>query len=267
METEILISIMDRYRLIVRDCIDHRINEEDCEEYLLRFLSKNDIGPGQNLTHVVDKNIVDNQFTYNVWVKDDLPFYNYRIGSREFALRKDGYNMADEIYRYCRRCNIRFVFCFFRKINNNDFTVENIMEKMKMLRKIYRGCKILFNGSVCPSIDFYSLTSLMKKDDIFLTNLESLSISVENVFALKKKIDRLKFSTMELKILYPQIGKLNLQQFAEETTGYVTILDLDSHIRKISANAIVLSSHRRVGKDSSLNVLPAHLLRQVGLWL
>lgn len=267
METEILINIMDRHRLRVYDCIDRRINEEDCEEYLLRFLSENDIGSNQNLMHVVDKKVVDNEFIYNVWVKDDLPFYNYRIGSREFALRKHGYNMADEIRRYCRRCNIRFVFCFFRKINNNDFTVETIMEKMKILRKIYYGYKILFNGSVCPSIDFYNLTNLMKKDDIFLTGLETLSISVENVYVLKKKIDRVKFSIMELKILCSQNRKLNLHQFAEETTGYVTILDLDSHIRKISANAIVLSSHRRVGKDSSLKVLPAHLLRQIGLWL
>jgi hypothetical protein len=258
--------------------ISHRRGEYD--EYLFKFQSFQDIDFEQNIEHVQNKEKIGMWFYYDVWVRDNLPFRYYRGDAyrRQFERPRRRIEIGRNIYRYCRNSGMKFVF-YFAKIYKEDLGLDDIAssyrkaakkqkDKEKMLREIYRGYKVIFNEDTDLCRDRQFLECL-DAGDIFLTDLKDFSVSEANVVVqLIKRIEGEVLSYKDIcRILDTYSGELSLGEFKDKVKDYVEVSDIDTVIRDVTMNAAVLSSHRRIGKDSSLNVLPVHLLRQVGLWL
>ena len=57
-----------------------------------------------------------------------------------------------------------------------------------------------------------------------------------------------------------------IENVIERTKKYVNIMDYNSCINKISSETIVLATNDRIGRNSSLKVLPIHLIREICRW-
>lgn len=275
--------------------ISHRTNSVDplCTDYLFEVSSDEPITDG--FYALSENQNVEGKILYNVWLKDNLYICDYALylQTRDYLQETTDRILARKIYRYCCEKDIKIIYAYTHKqsttrlapiFSEEEFDVisrtfqtnyQKQLDSLNYMAKLFPDHKII--RSFCDVNDDYdddydtrclSITmTIMKKGDCFFTfDAKNQQMEGASIVLMTRRFENLPTTPAQRRNIISNSGILSLEELKILTKNYITILDKDFYNKKITIDTLVLATHSRVSKNSSLNVLPRHLLRQIGMW-
>lgn len=277
--------------------VEHR-NINNCYEYLFKILSDIELDLGDDEIHVHSKEYVEEGselIYYYIWIKDITSFLNYSVLFLEDHLDTNLDEFENkimfEIYNYCKREDIKILYCFVYKLippedfsdflgkDINDLCETNYKEQLRSvehLRKMYPTHKIICNDPYAEYVDDYPIKNtdvsfalkMMKKNDVLFTfNHGSQIMREKDIVFFKRRIENVFTGLIEKRNINRLNTRFSIKRVIEETRDYIEILDYEAYLRKASVDTIVQVCDDRMSKDSALKVLPKHLVREICRWV
>lgn len=239
----------------------------------------------------------EEKFIYNVWIKDAFNIEDYHLA---IALSMHGQNprrkdIVRKIYKYhrSRGFNILYAYihmdsCYSRPNALSADEVDAIwnihhinyarqVESLKYMHRIFPNHKIIrLDYTLNFRLDDYSYNcrclcnaiNIMEKGDIFhCFNPGNQNVQTCDIILMDRKLENIPTSNDEkVNIMMNNTRCLTLDQVRMHTKDYITITDEKFYSKKITLDTLVLATSERLGENSSLKVLPPHLLREIGRW-
>ena len=277
--------------------VRHR-NNDNCYEYLFKILSDIELDLGDDEIHVHSKEYVEEDselIYYYIWIKDITCFLHYHVLFTEDQLDTDldefENKIAIEIYNYCKRENIKILYCFAYKLIPPEYfsdflgaEVDNLCETnyneqlraMEHLKKMYPTHKVICNDPYVDDVIDYIIGNndirfalkMMKKNDVLFTfRYNNQIIREKDIVFFKRRIENVFTGMTEKRNINRLNARFSIERVIEETHDCIEILDYEAYLRKASIDTIVLVSDDRMSKDSALKVLPKHLVREICRWV
>lgn len=274
--------------------ISHRPNSIDSfrTDYLFEIISNEQINdefyiPSEN-------QYINDRFIYHVWIKDTFCLFDYTTYVSSDYYR--GYSIEsfiNKIHEYCCQKDIKIIYSYIHRQFHSvlfptlleeenqiiESTIEDNYQKqidsINYLRTLFPNHKIIDTVIGEDVFDSYTyryeclsrVMRIMKKGDCFYTfNVENQRIKESDVILLTKRFKNIPTPYAEIMNIRRH-NSARCSNFRILTENYITILDQDFYYKKIAIDTLVLATHNRISKNSSLRVLPRHLLREIGMWL
>jgi hypothetical protein len=304
MNTDTFLNIVNINLMEVHAIISHRINEEH-HEYLFKIIFSQE-QKNLNIVdeHIENKEHIEDAVHYHIWLKDTFrindilwafTYYNdrFHLETTSSTAENRKNEIIKKIYDYCSVQDIKILYCAINRDHEYDevkkkfFEIndERQTESLKYFMKIYPCHKVIREYG---KFRFYNILpatmKVMKRGDIFYTfDLEKQIIRSNDITLFRRRIEnipmgpilffdcldrRLRIENyMTGQVMYVNNDILNIDEVIERTKEYISIIDFNLYKKKISTETIVSVTNERIGRDSSVKVLPKHLLRQICLWL
>jgi hypothetical protein len=281
--------------IMILNIITHRANLMDTTytDYLVRVACDNEINI--NGFDTVQDEQCQGKFIYDVWIKDTVSIGDYY---RSLSFISKGFfvtralNMAHKIHKYCRRLGFNMLYVYMHKeihfpnnLSREEFEIvsgvhdDNYRKQVESLRYL---CELFPNHKVIRE-DYHSqgkkdytyeriflncAMKIMQKGDIFYTfNLENQHVKESDIILFNMTLENTPPSYDEERDIERQHGRqLTLNETRNLTKDNITLLDREFYNKKVSIDTLVLATSKRLGENSSLRVLPPHLLREIGRW-
>jgi hypothetical protein len=265
----------------ILNIISSRTNVDDITytDYNFRVSSHRQIDANE----FIPESEYDGTFIYNVWIKDTFDIQDYYLISQFFRpernLKRE--NVINEIYNYRRTQEFNTIYAYIHKdYYNSRMFCSNREIQLESLEYI---CKLFPNHKVIRS-DYYSPTyapydhrkfnqfkfamKTMKKGDIFhCFDMEHQGVQASDIIILNRTLENVPFANNERQnIVLNNANQLTLDEVRMLTENNLTMTDREFYYKKITLDTLVLAASERLAENSSLRVLPAHLLREIGRW-
>lgn len=286
--------------IIFMDIISHRTNTDDTiyNDCLFRVSTQGQINMDEFTLEVEHD---DGTFIYNVWIKDMFTIEDYVSPVSAFThgqnLRRK--SVIKKIYNYYRSqgFNILYAYtysngcCCYKKLNSalspeEANVISNIhqdnyvrqLESLKYLSRIFPNHKVIKSDYIQHSYAgnyshhggrcLHYAMKIMEKGDIFhCFNPEIQSVQKCDITMFIRNLENIPTSDDEkTNITMTEDKYLTLDEVRTLTKNYITITDQKFYNKKIVIDTLILATSKRLGENSSLKVLPPHLLREIGRW-
>ena len=191
---------------------------------------------------------------------------------------KDYSNIIDHIilqlYRYFKQQDIKMLFCTLSKScsSENIQKHEEELKNIRDLRDIYPKHKLILK-EYCLHNSFDALyyrhhldmmLNISKKGDIiYLDTLQHQIVRENSLGIIMKKLGIQ--SVANENTTYSTLNILPIEEVVSTLKEHVHIFD-KFFAKKFATEICVLATNDKIAKNSSLKVLPKHLLREVCRW-
>ncbi len=277
----------------VEKVINHRVNEDGDYEYLTVLKMKNPLEdiPQNYIEHIE----YDTHYKYYIWILDNFQIVDYVLAVDNtiiFAGMEKYRGLMVGFMEYRKTSGIKVIYGVVYKLHYDnsvflDFLGEefsklclsNLEEQIQTIKRM----KCLLSGryQIIHNIDSYNddegliligIEDIINKYDcIYIHNKKYTGISKHGVCILKERLvngrslDEARYN-IRINNLVPLLISEN--EIIEEVQDIgVNVIDYESEcVRKAGVFAIASTGNNRIGKNSSLRVLPQHLIRQISLW-
>lgn len=271
--------------------ISHRMNDENDYEFLFKVFADQELHLGPYNHHVEYVSTENDFLVYNVWIKESVPFSYYELVFSEFSdeMNENEGRIVTEIYNYCRRKEIKILYCFKHKLNPSmlfsnylgnqihKLCNENFQEQIDMVdyfKKIYPTYKVISNDDhTSDDLDYdldkiSSMLKLMNKDDIvYVYTTENNVFYERDIILFERRMNNIFTDINERRIIMRNRKQISLSEVVSRTQDFIKIIDRDFYNTKISIDTLVLATNNKLAKESSLKILPKHLIREISRWL
>lgn len=240
---------------IVHEILEHRVNEEGNYEYLVKV---------ETLLPLDEEYIESRSANMcNVWVLDNFAMVHITTTYRYTRISCPYSTLAKLLWLYRTSKGINVMYCFVE----DPSELENF-ELIKYLKNVYPSYQLIHDIghdiTYGPNIFQY----LNSGDMLYYHSLGFPIISAYDLTAVKIKImynvsygDAV-FITNKIRFSDDLIS--NEKIIEEFKSVGVDVIDHNYlEERKIQMMTIASGTHTKLGKDSSLYVLPAHLIRKI----
>jgi hypothetical protein len=252
---------------------------------------------------VPDEQIQTNEFyvffenQHCLWIKDTLCLSDYVtyvpsvvLGNHWFMTER---MLVNKIYRYCCEKEIKILYVYMHRphsipsplfsdeeLDAIELTIQANYERqvnsLNYLRRLFPDHKVIhsdFKEHEYDSVDYdYSCLSrvmkMMKRGDIFYTfNIKTQRVLGSDVILLTKRFENIPTTHHEvMNIRRHNHIQMKFEDIKTLTEDYITLLDQDFYYKKSAIDTVVLAAHNRISENSSLKILPPHLLRELARW-
>ena len=293
-------TILSNYEVQFLNIENHRKNDGRYE-FLFKILSDQELELGYDDIHVQFKEYVENSdiIYYYIWMKDMSSYSIYReIFITEF-LECDEFGSitpVTEIYNHCRKHKINTLYCFIygtidpedllgdknhkRHFSNSiEYFEENYdaqLDVLRYLKRNYSNHRFVYNHFLYINhLNDYSthlcniseiLKIAEKGDIIFSHSYPDQIVKERDIIFFERIMENIMTHEDESIVIERQISEVSIENVIERTKKYIEFIDHNSYIKKTSIETIVLATSDTIAKDSSLKVLPKHLIRQICTW-
>ena len=301
METEHFLNIINIEQFKIKNIVTHRV-VEDHHEYLFSFMSPQGHIGRLDIRHIENMENVGDNVHYQVWLKDNFDFddmmYFLSYEDSFSTTFRDQINIAtkkivNKIYSYCCRKNIKVLYCTIHRLTpSEDFinifgdrilemceaNYNEQLESLRYFRKIYPEHKVVFKDSYYNEVDedlrfevedLRSALKFMRKGDIFYTfNPRNQKMKEYDIMFFKNRLNKNRLSETEKRTIKTTFSRtMEIEEVISIAKEHdVSIVDFNFYKKKISAETIALATNDRIAENSSLKVLPRHLIRQICTW-
>lgn len=295
-------NILIEYGVDFMNIVSHRINNDNNYEFLFkifsdRYLDLNFEDSGEKV-YVQEKGIENGISYYNIWIQDNCSFESFYLAwsgpPQDFGFvprNNIEHDIISKIYDYCSRENIKIFYCFVHKLKPpKDFfnllgekiqeicdkNYEEQLETVKQLKKFYPEHKLICNDLFAEAIEHYELgtmnmgltITMMKRNDVlYIFNHENQIITEGRIVLFERIMQNIPTTLFDTINFSRQNQVVSIENVIERTRNYIEILNYNDYLRKASINTIILATNNRISANSSLKVLPTHLLRKISLWM
>jgi hypothetical protein len=285
--------INNNTELNISSIVSHRINGDNYE-FLFEITSDSELEFGDEEVYVENKTYTEYSTQYLIWIKDLFSFNDFCSSLRiENAV---GFNKTDRdfiiihIHRYCCRKDIKILFCFVHKLQPStdlsnfigeeiqkicDENYEQQLRCVKFFKKLYPGHKVVISDHyteqmICRFKDHFLSSALRIAkigDVIYSFNYKGQIVRENDIIFFTRRIKNIHTNRRDIETINLYTKILNIEELISRTKCYVSIFDYNFCLKKDAIETVILTTNNRIAQNSSLKVLPKHLLREILRWL
>ena len=262
---------------------NHRRNNGSYE-FLFKILSHQELDLIQDNINVNSREYIEgtNKIHYHIWIEDITSSKCYKrsflLSGYMFDIVNFDIKIASMIYGYCKTHDIKTFYCFIyeNKMNSQYSAEEQDMKHslILQLKERYPEHRFIYNIWFYTTHCYYetcyifSILEIILKGDIALFHSYSNQFVEESdIILFERRMENIETEISETEnIVSTNNATVPIENVIERTKKYVNIMDYNSCINNISSETIVLATNDRIGRNSSLKVLPIHLIREICRW-
>lgn len=276
----------------ISSIVSHRIIGNHYE-FLFEIISDSELEFGDEEVYVENKTYIEDLTHYLIWIKDLFSFDDFcsslRIENAGDFNKTERDLIIINIHRYCCQENIKILYCFVHRLHSTvlfnfigeefqkicDENYEQQLRCIKYFKKLYPNHKVMISDHYAEHItcrfkdNFLSDALRIAKigDVVYSFNYKSQIVREKDIIFFTRRIKNINTNRRDIETINLYTKILDIEELKMRIKCYVSIFDYNFCLKKNAIETVILTSDNRIAQNSSLKVLPKHLLREILRWL